>query len=168
MKLRHVLVTSALVLSFLTGLTTNTAKAASRVTVHTLDLTRLYAKGSVLDNGLGDPKFDFSLVGNRGLAPNTDWYSDQTQDGQDASYRRVATNEWVDLSKVVLINHSDTTYPLDIQKSSRIYQFDKNTYSMTATDKNLAAGSWKTTGFMTFPNQPSYYQVATNEWIQIL
>lgn len=40
-------------------------------------------------------------VGNRGLANNTPWYTDQTKEYDGTTYRRVATNEWVDTTYVI-------------------------------------------------------------------
>lgn len=137
-------------------------------TVHTLKNTNLYAKGQSIDNGLGDPKFNFTPVTNRQLAANTDWYTDITADSNDSSYTRVATNEWVKWSDIVITNKADTPYPVTTEKSYPIFKFDPESYTMEKTSSVLPAGKWLVASFMTFPDgTPSYNQVATNEWVEM-
>ncbi|WP_225422935.1 hypothetical protein [Companilactobacillus jidongensis] len=43
----------------------------------------------------------FTPVRNRALMNNTDWQTDKTKEVNGLTYRRVATNEWVDTTYVI-------------------------------------------------------------------
>jgi len=160
---------SALVVMSVGSFNTANVQAASHRYVHTLKVTSLFAKGEQVSGGLGDPKFNFSPVTDRALSANSDWYTDQTADSVDTvtGYSRVATNEWVKNSDVVYVNKEDTAYAMETYRAYPIFSFNANSYRMEKTNQTLPAGNWLVGTFMSFPDEPSYYQVGGNQWIQM-
>ena len=103
------------------------------------------------------------------MSANSDWYTDQTADSVDTvtGYSRVATNEWVKNSDVVYVNKEDTAYAMETYRAYPIFSFNANSYRMEKTNQTLPAGNWLVGTFMSFPDEPSYYQVGGNQWIQM-
>ncbi len=138
--------------------------------VHTLRASKLYATGNKYPDSIheGWPKFDFSPVTDRLLAANTNWYSDQIASDPNlyAGYNRVATNEWVKASDVVLV-FDKYVYDLDTDSDMTIFKFDPDSYAMNETDQVLPKGNWRMGQTMKYPDGYQYIQVGGNEWIKM-
>lgn len=164
---RWVLVSALALISFESF--SQTVDAA--VYVHTLRPAKLYATGKKYPDSIheGWPKFDFSLVTDRILATNTDWYTDKIASDPNlyAGYNRVATNEWVKASDVVYVYDLDP-YVMYFEKENPIFEFNSDTYEMKKTNQILPDGKWLAGKTMKYPDGYSYLQVGGNQWIKIM
>ncbi|PMD68223.1 hypothetical protein [Companilactobacillus nuruki] len=168
-KIVKVILATVVVFISLLGLKTTNVKAATLIPdyLHTSKVTKVYAQGKANVSLGADPTYDFSLITNRALSSNSDWKFDQFAYGKDNTYKRVATNEWVNESEVTCVYSVPKGDVLNLENSQRIYRLDYKTYSLVDSGKTLQAGSWLIDKLLTVPNnQGSYVQVATNEWIK--
>lgn len=167
---RFVLVSALALISFGSFSQTVKASGADSLLVHTLKTTRLYAKGKQVAGHDWDPQFEFSPISDRELAMNSNWYSDQRTDSDkitDGKYYRVATNEWVKLNDVVLVDNYSVIFGLYTYKNYPIFNLNTDSFKMEKADKTLPTNEWLIGSEIDFPNGDSYYQVGQNEWIQI-
>lgn len=108
---------------------------------------------------------DGKLISNRALAANTPWVTDQRVDlNSVGSVYRVATNEFVKASDVELQHGQASTGTVKVgSNGALVYNYDSGKYN--AADNKLAKGSmWKYNRVDNI-NGKTWYQIATDMWI---
>lgn len=104
-----------------------------------------------------------SIVKNRKLASQSDWYSDESLTLDGIEYFRVATNEWVKASQVYIyqaIQRTIRTYP---QANKILYKAEGTSISY----REISANSDWYTDQIAYINGEKYYRVATNEFVKV-
>jgi len=101
-------------------------------------------------------------IGNRKLAHNTDWLTDQKVIIDGESYYRVATNEYVKASQVYPYKYGLVNVRTTNTSSKRLYTAEGNLIA----NRQLAANSNWRTDRTTYINGIEYYRVATNEFVR--
>lgn len=116
-----------------------------------------------------------SKVSNRGLAPDSGWYSDEKVTIQDITYLRVATNEWARADQVYrYVAHKSNVLTNNNSGSSykRLLSAEDNTISNRSlgngttwyTDRIAYLGKNADVKDSNLSSQ-KYYRVATNEFV---
>ncbi|PMD68139.1 NlpC/P60 family protein [Companilactobacillus nuruki] len=148
---------SGLILSFMTLCHPISVKATDSSTaiqgiVETNKITSLYTK-------------EGSLISNRGLSSNSDWYTDRKLNHNGETYYRVATNEFTKASDVKLTFGQSKIGIVRVKAAGAVSysRGDENFYRNGQT--NFSAGTiWKYDR-VGQSNGITYYQIATNIWI---
>lgn len=106
---------------------------------------------------------DASLITDRVLSNDTDWYSDQKMVVNGDTYYRVANDEWVKANDAYVYENRDGI----IVTNNKGYQQLTNAQGKSVTDRALGADtSWKTDRIADI-NGEKYYRVATNEFVPV-
>lgn len=102
-----------------------------------------------------------SIITDQKLAPNSDWFTDESMQLDKDKYYRVATNQWVKANDVYLYyNHA-----INIQVNNGTIANLVTSSGKTVTDRALQANSGWYTDRYTYINNEKYYRVATNEFV---
>jgi len=97
----------------------------------------------------------------RKLAPNSDWFTDESMTLNGVKYYRVATNQWAKAKDVYL--YYDNVNNVRVNEGSTAGLVKDN--GKDVTDRALQAGSsWYTDRYI-YINNVKYYRVATNEFV---
>jgi hypothetical protein len=104
------------------------------------------------------------LIGNRALANNTPWVTDQRIDlnGVGSVYR-VATNEFVKASDVELQHGQASAGTVKVGNGALVYNYNDGKY--TAADNKLSVGSMWKYSRVDNADGKTWYQIATDMWI---
>ena len=102
-----------------------------------------------------------SELTDRKLAPNSDWFTDESITLNGVKYYRVATNQWAKAKDVYL--YYDNVNNVRVNEGSTAGLVKDN--GKDVTDRALQAGSsWYTDRYI-YINNVKYYRVATNEFV---
>lgn len=169
-KILKIVLLSALALISFMSINTTSVKADKnpKIFVHTLRQAPLYSQSGLAGYDKGQPYFYFNKLGSK-LPQYSNWLVGSTLSGNGTAYLEVGKNEFVDKRNIVLVNQygSNNVQTVNTTKSNVIYSLDSKTYEIKNTGKNLNAGAWLYSSHIVYPNGAMYYQVATNEWINI-
>lgn len=167
--LKAALISALALISFIGFNATNVkADQNPRIFVHTLQQAPLYSQSGLAGYDKGMPYFNFNVL-DKELPQYSDWLTGSTLSGSNTSYTEVGDNEFVDNKDVALVNQygSSNIQTMNTTTPKAIYSLDSKTYGIKNTGKALDSGAWLCSSHVRYPNGDVYYQVATNEWINI-
>lgn len=105
-----------------------------------------------------------NVISGRTLAANSSWKTFGTKVINGQTYYKVASNEWVNANDVTATNNTVTPFSNVVATSGSVAKlYDKNGKELSG--RGLGPNtSWRTANKMVL-NGKTYYQVATNEWV---
>ena len=108
---------------------------------------------------------DGKQITNRGLAPNTPWYTDQKLSLNGSSYYRVATNEFANSSDVTMQYGAAASGEVRVKQSGAVNYTRTEQGFVRSGQPNFKANSvWKFNKTDNL-NGLTYYQIANNVWL---
>ncbi|KRM17147.1 hypothetical protein FD31_GL000392 [Companilactobacillus nantensis DSM 16982] len=102
-----------------------------------------------------------SILTDRKLSPNSDWYTDESMQLNKDKYYRVATNQWAKANDVYLYYPSASKVRVNAGTTATLVTDEGE----TVTDRALQPlSNWYTDKYI-YINDVKYYRVATNEFV---
>lgn len=102
-----------------------------------------------------------SILTDRKLAPNSDWFTDESMQLNKDKYYRVATNQWAKANDVYLYYPSASKVRVNAGTTATLVTDE----GKTVTDRALQPlSNWYTDKYI-YINDVKYYRVATNEFV---
>lgn len=102
-----------------------------------------------------------SIITDRKLAPNSDWFTDESMQLNKDKFYRVATNQWAKVDDVYLYYPNESKVRVNSGSIARLVTDE----GKAVTDRALQPlSNWYTDKYI-YINDVKYYRVATNEFV---